>query len=208
MAQEAMEYNIQVQVEHPASEQLVPDVFVTRPGQFLILPPHVEVVSSQEGSLVIQPNRVEVVNRQEQAPLLQPTSAEGADSQGMPPLLQPPPTDVGHRHFIVPLPPPAPQGSVSQPEEVGLAGEVPVETMDPGAPEQHGQIPAANHNFQEASLGSVSNFISGLQRLHGMLEFLRPPTAEHSVGPVRVRRRGAASRRARIGGSQRTDNAR
>ncbi|XP_040838306.1 E3 ubiquitin-protein ligase RFWD3 [Ochotona curzoniae] len=207
MAQEAMEYNIQVQVEHPASEQLVPDVFVTRPGQFLILPPHVEVVSSQEGSLVIQPNRVEVVNRQEQAALLQPTSAEGADSQGMPPLLQPPPTDVGHRHFIVPLPPPAPQGSVSQPEEVGLAGEVPVETMDPGAPEQHGQIPAANHNFQEASLGSVSNFISGLQRLHGMLEFLRP-TAEHSVGPVRVRRRGAASRRARIGGSQRTDNAR
>lgn len=58
-----------------------------------------------------------------------------------------------------------------------------------------------------SSLDSVNSFISGLQRLHGMLEFLRPSSSDSYVGPVRLRRRGSA-RRIRTGGSQRTDGAR
>lgn len=58
-----------------------------------------------------------------------------------------------------------------------------------------------------SALDSVSTFISGLQRLHGMLEFLRPSSSASSVGPVRLRRRGSAHR-IRTGGSQRTDGAR
>ncbi|XP_036919534.1 E3 ubiquitin-protein ligase RFWD3 isoform X3 [Sturnira hondurensis] len=158
MAHEAMEYDLQVQLDHNAAEQPAP----------------AEVVSSQEGP-----------------PLLQPAPAEEVNTQGDP-------------H----LPQPAPQVSIDLTEEVELLGEENVQNINPGASEEHGQESGANHTVRVASLESMSSFLNGLQRLHGMLEFLRPPS-DHNVGPVRARRRrGTASRRVRAGGSQRADNAR
>ncbi|KAM5295773.1 E3 ubiquitin-protein ligase RFWD3 isoform 2-T3 [Glossophaga mutica] len=175
MAHEAMEYDLQVQLERNAAEQ----------------PALAEVVSSQEGPPLLQPALAEVVSSQEGPPLLQPAPAEVLNTQGDPHLLQP-----------------APQVSVDLTEEVELLGEENVQTINPGASEEHGQESGANHTVRVASLESMSSFINGLQRLHGMLEFLRPPS-DHSVGPVRARRRrGTASRRVRAGGSQRTDSAR
>ncbi|KAM6176457.1 E3 ubiquitin-protein ligase RFWD3 [Erethizon dorsatum] len=84
-----------------------------------------------------------------------------------------------------------------------------VENINPGSLGESRQGSGANHTFRAPSLESMNSFISGLQRLHGMLEFLRPPPpSDHSVGPLRARRRGRTSRRARAGASQRTDNAR
>uniref|UniRef100_A0A8C9P2R2 E3 ubiquitin-protein ligase RFWD3 n=1 Tax=Spermophilus dauricus TaxID=99837 RepID=A0A8C9P2R2_SPEDA len=155
MAQESMDYDLQVQLDH-ATEQLAPT----------------EVVSSQ----------------------------------GRPPLLQPVPVEGVSR--VLPLLHPAPHISIDLTEEVELS-EDNVENINPGASEEHRQGSGANDTLQAASLDSMNSFISGLQRLHGMLEFLRPPPSDQSVGPVRARRRrGSTSRRARASGSQRTDNAR
>nr|KAF6411553.1 ring finger and WD repeat domain 3 [Rousettus aegyptiacus] len=141
MAHEAMDYDLQVQLDHHAAEQSAP----------------ADVVNSQRGPNLLQP---------------------------------------------------APQVSIDLTQEVELLGEENVENINPGASEEHRQGSGANRIIRVASLDSVSSFFSGLQRLHGMLEFLRPRT-DHNVGPVRARRsRGFASRRGRVGGSQRTDNAR
>lgn len=131
---------------------------------------------------------------------VQPVPAEAVSSQGGPPLLQPTPDEVvssqGRPHLLQP----APSVSINLTEEVG--------NINPGASEEHPQESGANCTIQMPSLNSVNSFISGLQRLNGVLEFLRPPS-DHSVGPVRIRRRrGSASQRARTGGSQRTDSAR
>ncbi|XP_016052021.1 PREDICTED: E3 ubiquitin-protein ligase RFWD3 isoform X2 [Miniopterus natalensis] len=159
MAHEAMEYDIQVQLDHNATEQPAP---------------------------------AEVVSSQGEPPLLQPAPAEIINSNGEPHLVQP-----------------APQVSIDLTEEVELLGEENVENINPEASEEHGQGSDANSTVRVASLESMSSFINGLQRLHGMLEFLRPPS-DYSVGPVRARRRrrGTSSRGARAGGSQRTDSAR
>ncbi|XP_053771235.1 E3 ubiquitin-protein ligase RFWD3 isoform X2 [Desmodus rotundus] len=158
MAHEAMEYDLQGQLDHNAAEHLAP----------------AEVVSSQEGP-----------------PLLQPAPAEVVNTQGDPHQLQP-----------------APQVSIDLTEEVELLREENVQNINPGASEEHSQGSGANYRVRVASLESMNSFINGLQRLHGMLEFLRPPS-DNNVGPVRPRRRrGTASRRVRAGGSQRTDSTR
>lgn len=155
-----------------------------------------------------QPAPAEVVTSQEGPPLLQPALAEVVSSQGGPPLLQPAPAEVvstqGDPHLLQP----APQVSIDLTEEVELLGEENVQNINPGTSEEHRQESGATHTVRVSSLESVSSFLSGLQRLHGVLEFLRPPS-DHNVGPVRARRRrGTASRRVRAGGSQRTDSAR
>ncbi|KAF6079237.1 ring finger and WD repeat domain 3 [Phyllostomus discolor] len=175
MAHEAMEYDLQVQLDHNAAEQPVP----------------AEGVSSQEGPPLLQPVLAEVVSSQEGPPLLQRAPTEVVNTQGDPHLLQP-----------------TPQVSIDLTEEVEPLGEENVQNINPGASEEHRQESAANHTIRVASLESMSSFLNGLQRLHGMLEFLRPPS-DHNVGPVRARRRrGTASRRVRAGASQRTDSAR
>ncbi|XP_025744718.1 E3 ubiquitin-protein ligase RFWD3 isoform X2 [Callorhinus ursinus] len=175
MAEEAMEYNLDGQLEHHVAEQPVP----------------AEVVSGQGGPPLLQPLPTEVVSGQGGPPLPQPAPAEGTSGQ------------VG-LHVLQP----ASQVSVDLTEEVELLGEDRVENINPGASEEHRQQSHVNHPIPVSSLVSMNTFISGLQRLHGMLEFLRPPS-DHSVGPVRSRRRrGSASRRSRTAGSQRTDGAR
>ncbi|KAK2500461.1 hypothetical protein MC885_012203 [Smutsia gigantea] len=123
----------------------------------------------------------------------QPVPAEAVSSQGGPPLLQPTSDVVSSQerpHLFWPAPP----VSVDLTEEVG--------NINPGASEEHPQGSGANQTIQMSSLNSVNSFISGLQRLHGILEFLGPPS-DHSVGPVRTRRRrGSASQSARTGGSR------
>ncbi|XP_074170675.1 E3 ubiquitin-protein ligase RFWD3 isoform X4 [Rhinolophus sinicus] len=138
----------------------------------------------------------------------QPAAAEVVSSQGGPPLLQTAPAEVdssqGEPHLLQPTP----QVSIDLTEEEDLSGEGNVENTNPGASEAPRQGSGANRVIRVASVDSMSTFISGLQRLHGMLEFLRPPL-DHNVGPVRARRRRrSASRRARAGGSQRTASAR
>lgn len=138
-----------------------------------------------------QPASAEVVSSQGEPHLLQPASAEVDSSQGEPHLLQP-----------------TSEVSIDLTEEEDLSGEGNVENTNPGASEARRQGSGANRVIRVASVDSMSTFISGLQRLHGMLEFLRPPL-NHNVGPVRARRRrGSTSRRARAGGSQRTASAR
>ncbi|XP_064129849.1 E3 ubiquitin-protein ligase RFWD3 isoform X2 [Loxodonta africana] len=122
---------------------------------------------------------------------------------------EPPPAEVVNSQTGLPLLQPAPQVSIDLTEEGAPSGEESVENIDPGASEEDRRGSGANPTVRVSSLESVNTFISGLQRLHGMLEFLRPPPSNHSVGPVRIRRRrGSAVRRARPGGSQRTDSAR
>uniref|UniRef100_A0A2K6G1U0 RING-type E3 ubiquitin transferase n=1 Tax=Propithecus coquereli TaxID=379532 RepID=A0A2K6G1U0_PROCO len=160
MAHEAMEHELQVQLDRDAAEQ---------------------------------PSPAEVAGSQGVLPLLQPVPAEVVSSQGGPLLLQP-----------------APQVSIDLTEEEVLSGEERVENIDPGASEEQRQGSGATHTIQAPSVDSMNTFITGLQRLHGMLEFLRPQSSDHSVGPMRPRRRrrrGPTSRRARVGGSQRTDSA-
>ncbi|XP_021112362.1 E3 ubiquitin-protein ligase RFWD3 isoform X2 [Heterocephalus glaber] len=187
-----------------------------------------EAVSSQGRPLLLQPAAVQVVSSQRDPPLLQPVPAQVANSQGGP-LLQsppsppppppPPPPRVANTQegpLLQPLPQVASsQGGppVLQPAPVDLTEEVEhleenVENINPGSSGEPRQESDANHPVQTPSLMSMNSFISGLQRLHGMLEFLRPPPSDHSVGPLRARRRGRISRRVRAGASQRTDNAR
>lgn len=140
------------------------------------------------------------------APLLQPAPDELANSQGGA-LVQHAPAEVPSSQGEVPssqggLPPQQP----APPAAVGLMEEN-TELVNPGASEEHRAGPDANHTVQTAV--SMNNFISGLQRLHNMLEWLRPPPSDHSVGPVRPRRRRAASvLRARAGASQRPEGTR
>ncbi|XP_012868140.1 PREDICTED: E3 ubiquitin-protein ligase RFWD3 [Dipodomys ordii] len=122
-----------------------------------------------------------------------------------------------------PTEPPAPAVLVSSqeappplqpalPESVDLTAEVEgVENSNPETSEEHRHMSDANHRNRVSSLASITNFITGLQRLHGMLESLRPlpSNLNHSGGPVRIRRRReSALHRARGGASQRTGNAR
>ncbi|CAK6436783.1 unnamed protein product [Pipistrellus nathusii] len=241
MAQEAMEYD--VQIDHNALGQLAPaelvsslqgpplmqsapaevvssqerprllqpapaEVVSSQGEPHLLQPAPAEVVSSQERPRLLQPAPAEVVSSQERPRLLQPAPAEVVSSQGEPHLLQPAPAEPVSSQGEPPLLQPAPQVSIDLTEEVELLGEENVENINPGTSEDHGQGSDANPPIRVASLRSVSNYINGLQRLHGMLELLRPPP-DNNVGPVRTRRRrGTASRRARTGGPQRTDNAR
>ncbi|XP_030781109.1 E3 ubiquitin-protein ligase RFWD3 isoform X2 [Rhinopithecus roxellana] len=172
MAHEAMEYDLQVQLNHAEEQPASADVASSQGGPALLQPVPADVVSSQGGPLILQP------------------APEVIGSQVTPPLLQP-----------------APQLSIDL-TEVEVLGEDNVEDINPRTSEQHRQGSDANHTIGASSLHSMTNFISGLQRLHGMLEFLRPSSSNHSVGPMRTRRRVSASRRARAGGSQRTDSAR
>ncbi|XP_022367487.1 E3 ubiquitin-protein ligase RFWD3 isoform X1 [Enhydra lutris kenyoni] len=175
MAQEAMEYHLDGQLELHVAEQPVP----------------AEVVSGQGGPPLLQPLPTQVASSQREPPLHQPALDGGTSSQ------------VG-LHLLSP----ATQMSVDLTEEVELLGEDRVENVNLGASEEHRQQSRVNQPIPVSSLDSMNSFISGLQRLHGMLEFLRPPS-DHSVGPVRSRRsRGSASRRSRTAGSQRTDSAR
>ncbi|XP_006860371.1 PREDICTED: E3 ubiquitin-protein ligase RFWD3 [Chrysochloris asiatica] len=119
----------------------------------------------------------------------------------------PPPTEVVSSQAGPPVPQPVSQVSTDLTEEVVPSGEEQMETIDPGPSQGDLLESISNHTINTASLESMTTFISGLQRLHGMLEFLRPPPADHNVGPVR-RRRGSAPRRARSAGSQRTNGTR
>ncbi|KAM6223799.1 E3 ubiquitin-protein ligase RFWD3 [Rhynchocyon petersi] len=104
---------------------------------------------------------------------------------------------------------PPPQITIDLTEQVAPPEEPRVENTDPRPSQEDRQQASANPPIRVASIESMNTFISGLQRLHGILEFLRPLPSNHSVGPVRIRRRMlSAPRRARPGGSQRTDNAR
>lgn len=140
------------------------------------------------------------------APLLQPTFAEVANSQGGA-LDQPAPAEVVSSQDGLPAPQPVPPASIDLPEEV-QPSEGNMETVNPGTSEERRQGSGANQTVRAATAVSMNNFISGLQRLHNMLELLRPPTSNHSVGPVRMRRRAGSILRARTGGSQRPHSAR
>ncbi|XP_053463676.1 E3 ubiquitin-protein ligase RFWD3 isoform X2 [Nycticebus coucang] len=155
--------------------------------------PPVEVASSQGIVPLLQPAPAEVVGSHGGLVLLQPAPAELVNSQGLPLLLQP-----------------APQMSIDLTEEEELSVEENVENINPRDSEEQRQGSGAARIIHASAVDSMNTFISGLQRLHGMLEFLRPLPSDQSVGPVRVRRRrrGSASRRARAGGSQRADNTR
>lgn len=131
---------------------------------------------------------VEVTGSQGELPPLQPAPVEMVGSQGELPLLQP-----------------APQDSIDLTEEVESLGENNAQNVNPGVLEDNRQESSAR---QVPSLDSMTSFINGLQRLHGMLEFLRPLSSEHNLGPVRARRRRGSSRRTRTSGSQRTDGTR
>ncbi|XP_008821195.1 E3 ubiquitin-protein ligase RFWD3 [Nannospalax galili] len=147
-------------------------------------------ISSQRGPPLLQPAPTEVVTSQEE-PLLQPAPSEVVTSQG------------GPLH-----PQPVPPTSIELTEEVQFL-EDNVDSIDPGTSEEHSQGSDANNAVQAGTSASMNNFISGLQRLHNMLEMLRPPPSHNSVGPVRARRRtGSTSQRSRVGGSQRPDGAR
>ncbi|KAG8508231.1 E3 ubiquitin-protein ligase RFWD3, partial [Galemys pyrenaicus] len=188
MAHEAMDCDLQMEIEQPAPAEVVS----SQGGPPLLLPAP-EVASSQGGPLLFQPSLAEVLGSQGVGPLLiQRAPAQVLSSQGGLPLLQP-----------------VPQVPIDLTEGVeSLRGDN-VENGNPGTSEAPGQGSGGNHTVGVASLDSMNSFINGLQRLHGMLEFLRPSSTDHGVGPMRARRRrGSASRRARVVGSQRTDSAR
>ena len=192
MAREAVEYDLQMQLDPGAAEQPAPAEVVSSQGvPPLPQPPHTEEASSQEGP-----------------PALRPVLAE-VGVQGGPPLLQPAPEEATSSPERAPLLPPVPQIPVDVTQEVGLSGTETVGSLNPGVLEGFRPRSGANRSPQVPSLDSVNSFISGLQRLHGMLEFLRP-TSDRTVGPMRARRnrRSSASRRTRTGGSQRTNSAR
>ncbi|XP_020035246.1 E3 ubiquitin-protein ligase RFWD3 isoform X2 [Castor canadensis] len=208
MTHEAMDYDLQVQLDG-ATEQLAPAEVVSNQGgpPLLQLGP-AEVINNQGGPPPLQPASAEVISSQGGPPLLQPMTPEVFNNQGGPPLFQPAPPEVVNSQGEPSLLQPAPLVSIDQVEEVELSEEN-RENSNPGASEEHTQRSGANHSVQASSLDSMNSFISGLQRLHGMLEFLRPLPSNHNVGPVRARRRReSASHRTRAGGSQRTDSAR
>ncbi|XP_017386042.1 E3 ubiquitin-protein ligase RFWD3 isoform X1 [Cebus imitator] len=208
MAQEAMEYDLQEQLNHAVEQPAPADMASSQGGPALLQLVPADVLSRQRGPPVIQPSPAEVVSSQGEPVLLQPAPAEVANSQARPPLLHASPAEVANSQVRPPLLQPAPQLSIDLTEEVEVVGEDNVENISPGASEQHSQASGANHNIQASSLHSMTSFISGLQRIHGMLEFLRPAPSNHGGGPIRTRRRISASRRTRAGGSQRTDSAR
>lgn len=100
-----------------------------------------------------------------------------------------------------------PPASIHLTEEVQPAEEN-MELVNPGTSEEHSQGSGADHTVGAATSVSMNNFISGLQRLHNMLELLRPPPSDHSGGPIRTRRRTGPVLRAGAGGSQRLVSAR
>ncbi|XP_059941033.1 E3 ubiquitin-protein ligase RFWD3 isoform X2 [Mesoplodon densirostris] len=206
MAHEAMKYDLQVQLDHGAAQQPAPPEVVSgQGGPPLLQPSHTEVASSQEGPRLFEPAPAAVVSSQGGPALLQPPPDEVVSSQEGPALLQPPPDEVVSSQEGPALLQPAPQVSIDVTEELS---EETVENINPGVSEERRQESGANHTAQVSSLNPVDSFISGLQRLRGMLEFLRP-TSDHRVGPVRARRRrSSASQRARAGGSHRTNSAR
>ncbi|XP_069312819.1 E3 ubiquitin-protein ligase RFWD3 [Eulemur rufifrons] len=157
-----------------------------------------------------QPAPAEVASSQGVLPLLQPVPAEVASSQGVLPLLQPVPAEVVSSQGGPPLLQPAPQVFIDLTEEEVLLDEERVENINPGASEEQRQGSGATHTIQARTVDSMNSFISGLQTIHGMLEFLRPQRSGQNVGPVRPRRRRreSASLRTRVGGSQRTVSAR
>ncbi|XP_012292942.2 E3 ubiquitin-protein ligase RFWD3 [Aotus nancymaae] len=208
MAQEAMEYDLQEQLNHAAEQPAPADMASSQGGPALLQLVPANVLSSQRRPPILQPSPAEVVSSQGEPVTLQPAPAEVANSQARTPPLHPSPAEVANSQVRPPVLQPAPQLSIDLTEEVEVMGEDNVENISPGASEQHRQAFAANHNIRASSLHSMSGFISGLQRLHSMLEFLRPASSNHSGGPVRTRRRISASRRTRAGGSQRTDSAR
>uniref|UniRef100_A0A8I3WGV9 RING-type E3 ubiquitin transferase n=1 Tax=Callithrix jacchus TaxID=9483 RepID=A0A8I3WGV9_CALJA len=207
MAQEAMEYDLQEQLNYAAEQPAPADMASSQGGPALLQLVPADVLSSQRGPPVLQPSPAEVVSSQGEPVLLQPAPAEVTNSQARPPLLHPS-AELANSQARPPQLQPAPQLSIDLTEEVEVVGEDNVENISPGASEQRSQASGANHNIRASSLHSVTSFISGLQRLHGMLEFLRPAPSNHSAGPIRTRRRISASRRTRAGGSQRTDSAR
>lgn len=139
-----------------------------------------------------QPTSAEVLGTPEQPSLLQaPSVTDMVPEPGMPQ-----PSRAGPRQIpIIPIQPP-----ITEDMRIASAGG-----NDSGPVYLRGVH--SGRVLRVSSLDSVNSFISGLQRLHGMLEFLRPSSSDSYVGPVRLRRRGSA-RRIRTGGSQRTDGAR
>ncbi|XP_075392659.1 E3 ubiquitin-protein ligase RFWD3 isoform X1 [Tenrec ecaudatus] len=123
------------------------------------------------------------------------------EEQSDPPAAEepPPPAAVIRNHEGLPVAQPAP------PLLIDLIAEERMERADPGASAGSGASATVHVTSQEPR----SAFINGPQGLHAMLEFQRLPPSNHRVGPMRTRRRAAsAPRRARSGGSQRTDSAR
>ncbi|XP_004600932.1 E3 ubiquitin-protein ligase RFWD3 isoform X1 [Sorex araneus] len=184
MADEAMEYDAQVQPDPPPVEQPVP----------------AEMASSQEQPAVPPPAPAEVVSVLEDPPQIQLTIGDMINE-----ALQSTPDELIGPDGTLPFP----QVDLDLTQENPL-GNLNIDSNDPRA---SGPVYVrgvhSGRILRVSSLESVNSFISGLQRLHGMLEFLRPASSDNNVGPVRARRRrGSASRRTRTGGSQRTDAAR
>ncbi|XP_066098979.1 E3 ubiquitin-protein ligase RFWD3 isoform X2 [Saccopteryx bilineata] len=232
MAYEAMEYDLEVELAHNAAEQHVP-AEVYSEGELPLQHVPAEVYSEvelplqhipaevySEGELPLQHIPAEVYSEGElplqhipaevysegELPLLQSASAEVTEGRLL--LFQPAPAEVLNSQDGPDSLAPAPQVFIDLTEELEPFREENVENINPGASEEHQQESGANHTIQVSSFESV-NYITGLQSLHGILEFLRPPS-DHNVGPVRARRRRVtASRRTRrTTGSQRTDSAR
>ncbi|XP_049642324.1 E3 ubiquitin-protein ligase RFWD3 isoform X2 [Suncus etruscus] len=136
-----------------------------------------------------------------QAPLApalgQPTSAEVLGTPEQPSLLQAPAvTDT------------VPEPGMLQPIRPPVIAEMRVERAGGnGSGPVYLRRVHSGRVLRLSTVNTVDSFISGLQRLHGVLQFLRPSSSDSYVGPVRLRRRGSA-RRIRTGGSQRTDGAR
>eukprot|EP00073_Rattus_norvegicus_P055862 XP_341691.7 PREDICTED: E3 ubiquitin-protein ligase RFWD3 isoform X1 [Rattus norvegicus] len=143
------------------------------------------------------------------APLLQPPPSDLVSSQGEA-LVQPAPADVVSSQGGLPTLQPVPPASIDLTEEVQPAEEN-MEIVDPGTSEERSEGSGTNGAVGAAPSVSMNYFISGLQRLHTMLELLRPSSSQsdHSAGgPIRRRRRTGFVSRARTGGSQRLNNAR
>lgn len=188
MAHEAMDCDLQVPSDGSV-EQATPT----------------EVVS--HGAPLLQPDPAEPVNSQGGA-LVPPAPAEVASSQGGPPTPQPvPPASIDLTEDVQPLEENMEIVNPGTSEERGQGSGAEERGQGSGA-EERGQGSGANRAVGAATAVSMNNFISGLQRLHNMLELLRPPPSDHSGGPIRARRRSGPILRARAGGSQRPDNAR
>ncbi|XP_028624434.1 E3 ubiquitin-protein ligase RFWD3 isoform X2 [Grammomys surdaster] len=169
-----------------AHEAMDCDLQVPLDGTIEQAPP-TEVIS--HGVPLLQPVPAELVNSQGEA-RVEPDSAEVVSSQGGLPTLQPVP--------------PASTEEV-QPSEENM------EIVNPGTSEERSEGSDADHAVGAARAVSMNYFISGLQRLHNMLELLRPSHSDHragSAGPIRTRRRTGPTLRTRAGRFRRLDNAR
>ncbi|XP_023565095.1 E3 ubiquitin-protein ligase RFWD3 [Octodon degus] len=208
-------------VLHPAPTEAINSQ--VRP--LLLQPAFVQVVSSQRGQLLLPPVSIQLAS----------SPGDPFSLQSCPPFFLPPPSPPSlpsppplppvansQEGALLPQSPPHVASSQGEPPVLQPAQQVPtdlteevewseenVENTNPGGIGEPRQGSGADRDAQAPSLESMNSFISGLQRLRGMLEFLRPPPPlEHSVGPLRARRRGRTSRRGRPGSSQRTDSAR